>query len=156
MIDHRRVCYALRCPSRAVFLAVMSALHHPATGQPLAVEGDDGVVTADNVIIDEIGPVVIAPPELDDEGEQIAPAILAEGHHVNMYATGDLAGQLMADPVSSLRAMLGTTEFAAGETHDFDGYVGASGIKVNLMSVTDAAGETAWTGVITTPARVMA
>ena len=54
------------------------------------------MVTSKGVSVDELGPVMKSAPEYDvDTGEEAKPAILIEGHHVNMRAEGELAALLL-------------------------------------------------------------
>lgn len=89
--------FLLHAPTRAAFLEAMRRLLNPLTGEPLAVLDEAGaMVTSKGVSVDELGPVMKSAPEYDvDTGEEAKPAILIEGHHVNMRAEGELAALLL-------------------------------------------------------------
>jgi len=120
-------------PDRATFAATMSALTNPVTGEPLAsVQPETGILApSDWVRIDEIGPVVKVDAVYDDEGNEITPAEMVEGHHVNLVAYGALADMLDAGGGwAGIFALLGHME----EVPPVDGvpaaWVGTSGMKI--------------------------
>lgn len=153
MIDPRRIEYALWAEDRPTFVATMQALTNPVTGTPLM---DEDETPSRWVVIDEIGPVVKTRGTYDEQGNEITAPVIVSGHHVNMYAVGELAGMLLADPMNALLGLLGTTEFKPSQVGEFAGYVGTSGVKVNLKSYTDAQGSVTQTSVIDAPFRKMA
>ena len=46
------------------------------------------------VAIDELGPVPKTPATYDDEGNELTPAVIVGGHHVNLRAYGEFAEQV--------------------------------------------------------------
>ena len=87
------------CSSRELFVTGMTTTFLP-DGTPLATLSDDGaLVPHSDVLIDEIGPVTKTPAILDAEGNVVTPAVIVDGHHVNLVATGEIARLLvMAGP----------------------------------------------------------
>jgi len=56
---------------------------------------EDGVLApTDGVLIDELGPITKTPATYDDEGNEITPAVIVGGHHVNLRAYGEFAQQV--------------------------------------------------------------
>lgn len=55
-----------------------------ALASGLALQVDEAVVPAPGILIDEIGPIVITPAVLDEQGEIVTPAVIDEAHHVNV------------------------------------------------------------------------
>lgn len=56
---------------------------------------EDGILTpTDGVLIDELGPITKTPATLDDEGNELTPAVVVDGHHVNLRAYGEFADQV--------------------------------------------------------------
>ena len=49
----------------------------------LATESDGAVYPVNNVLIDEIGPIVITPAVYDKDGKEITPAVVDDTWHVN-------------------------------------------------------------------------
>lgn len=82
------------CSSRELFVTGMTTTLLP-NGQPLATLSDAGVlVPADGVIIDEIGQIMKSQPIYDENDNVITPAVIIDGHHVNLCAYGELADML--------------------------------------------------------------
>jgi len=81
-------------PTREIFVQTMTDLVNPVTGQPLASVEDDVLIPSEHVRIDEIGPIVKTPATYDEEGNELTAAIMVEGHHVNLWAVGELADLL--------------------------------------------------------------
>lgn len=80
------------CSSRELFVTGMTTTTFP-DGSTLATLDEDGnLIPHAGVIIDEIGPVVKVPATED------TPAVIVEGHHVNLVATGDIAAMLVQGP----------------------------------------------------------
>ncbi len=115
----------------------------------LATEEEPGVAGAsiipiDVIRCDEIGPVV-RDAVLDAEGNEIEPAVVVPGHHVNMKATGWLAAMLTdglpADGTLFERTrildLLGEMNWQPSAAGLPDGYVGTSGVKVIDPDVID-------------------
>lgn len=120
-------------PDRAIFVATMSALTNPVTGEPLAaVDPDTGIlVPSEWVRIDEIGPVMKVDAVYDDEGNAVSPAEMVEGHHVNMVAYGALADMLAAGGGwAGIFPLLGAMEEVPAEGGVPAAWVGSSGMKI--------------------------
>ena len=80
------------CSSRELFVQGMTTTTFP-DGSTLATLSEDGnLIPHEGVIIDEIGPVTKVPATED------TPAVIIEGHHVNLMATGAIASMLMMGP----------------------------------------------------------
>jgi hypothetical protein len=148
MIDTRRIGFGLWSPDREAFLAVMGTLTNPLTHGPLM--GEDGPSAC--LIVDEIGPVTKVPGAYDEDGEEIASPLIIEGHHVNLYAVGDLAGLLTAGMPEEggvfehthILDLLGDMDWQPSAIGEPPGYVGTSGVKIYDLDE------------ISVPARVMA
>lgn len=86
------------CSSRDLFVKGMTTTTFP-DGSTLATLDEDGnLIPHAGVIIDEIGPVVKSPAVYDENGDIVTPAVIVEGHHVNLVATGALASMLVMGP----------------------------------------------------------
>ena len=86
------------CSTRELFVTGMTTTALP-DGSMLATLSEDGaLIPHAGVIIDEIGPVVKTPAVLDEDGNVITPAVVVEGHHVNLVAYGELAQMLIMGP----------------------------------------------------------
>lgn len=56
---------------------------------------EDGFLTpTEGVAIDELGPITKTPATYDEEGNEITPAVIVGGHHVNLRAYGEFAQQV--------------------------------------------------------------
>jgi len=120
-------------PDRETFVATMSALVNPVTGTPLASVDTEtgGLVPSDWVRIAEIGPVVKVDAELDYEGNEITPAVVVEGWHVNLVAYGALADMLDAGGGwAGIFPLLGHMEEVPAEDGVPAAWVGTSGMKI--------------------------
>lgn len=73
--------------SREIALAFMQAVG-------IAEERDGVLVPLIDVQIDEIGPITKTPAVLDAEGNEITPAVVITGHHVNVRYYGAAAEAL--------------------------------------------------------------
>lgn len=60
----------------------------------LATYEDDILTPTDGVMIDELGPITKTPATYDDEGNELTPAVVVDGHHVNLRAYGQFAQQV--------------------------------------------------------------
>ena len=86
------------CSSRELFVTGMTTTALP-NGETLATLDDNGnLIPHSGVIIDEIGPIVKQPATYDAEGNIITPAVIVEGHHVNLVAYGEMAQMLIMGP----------------------------------------------------------
>lgn len=55
----------------------------------------DGILTpTECVAIDELGPIIKTPATYDEEGNEVTPAVIVGGHHVNLRAYGQFAEQV--------------------------------------------------------------
>ena len=69
--------------------------------------------------------------ELDDEGNEITPAVVVEGWHVNLVAYGALADMLDAGGGwAGIFPLLGTMEEVPAEGGVPAAWVGTSGMKI--------------------------
>lgn len=120
-------------PDRETFLATMAALVNPVTGTPLALVDTEtgGLVPSEWVRIDEIGPVVKEPGTYDDDGNEVTPAVMVEGHHVNLVAYGALADLLEGGGGwAGIFPLLGAMEEVPAEDGVPAAWVGSSGMKI--------------------------
>lgn len=60
----------------------------------LATYEDDTLLPTDGVMIDELGPITKTPGVYDENGKEITPPVIVEGHHVNLRAYGEFAKQV--------------------------------------------------------------
>ena len=74
-------------PTREQFITGMVA-------NGLATYEDDILTPTECVAIDELGPVPKTPATYDDEGNELTPAVIVGGHHVNLRAYGQFAAQV--------------------------------------------------------------
>ena len=74
-------------PTREQFITGMVA-------NGLATYEDDILTPTECVAIDELGPVPKTPATYDDEGNELTPAVIVGGHHVNLRAYGEFAEQV--------------------------------------------------------------
>ena len=90
--------YFAWCSSRQLFIDGMTTTALP-DGSMLATLDDNGnLIPHAGVIIDEIGPVTKVPAVLDEDGNVITPAVVVDGHHVNLVAYGEMAQMLTMGP----------------------------------------------------------
>jgi hypothetical protein len=136
----------LWAPDRETFASTMASLTLP-DGQHiawLATEDEPGpeggsIRTLDVILCSEIGPITKVPAVLDDEGNEITPAGIIPGYHVNMFATGWLADMLTAGlPAEGtlfertrILGLLGTMNWQPSAVGEPAGYVGTSGVKIS-------------------------
>ncbi len=82
------------CSSRELFVTGMSTTYLP-DGRTLATVDEQGnLAPAEGVTIDEIGPITKTPATYDEEGNELTPAVIVGGHHVNLRASGAIAEML--------------------------------------------------------------
>lgn len=60
----------------------------------LATEDDGVLIPTEGVLIDELGPITKTPATFDANGKEISPAVIVDGHHVNLRAYGQFAAQV--------------------------------------------------------------
>ena len=104
-IEGGRLCAMIRAADKATFdaqaLAVGLKYHQtraqpavidPETGEVItpAVEASGPLVPAGGTTITEIGPLVLQPAILDDDGNEIAPAIVDNRYHVNSWLSPEV------------------------------------------------------------------
>jgi hypothetical protein len=80
------------CSTRELFVTGMTTTAFPDGSMLATLDEDGNLIPHADVIIDEIGPIVKI-PATDD-----TPAVIIEGHHVNLMATGSVAALLMQGP----------------------------------------------------------
>jgi hypothetical protein len=86
------------CSTRELFITGMTTTALP-DGSMLATLDDNGnLIPHQGIVIDEIGPITKVPPTYDAEGNILTPAVVIEGHHVNLVAYGEVAAILMMGP----------------------------------------------------------
>lgn len=132
--------------TREIFANTMAGLTLPG-GQHiawLATEDEPGptptssIRTLDVILCDEIGEVVKTPAVLDEEGNEITPAVVVPGYHANLVATGWLAEMLTAGMPTEgtifertrILELLGTMNWQPSAMGELAGYVGTSGVKI--------------------------
>lgn len=103
-------------------------------------EAPDGgsIITLGDVLCSEVGAVIKVPAVLDEAGEEIVPAVIIPGHHVNMAATGALAAMLTDGMPAEgdifvrtrILELLGEMEWQPSAVGEPAGYVGTSGVKI--------------------------
>lgn len=132
--------------TREIFANTMAGLTLPG-GQHiawLATEEEPGPTPANSIrtleviLCDEIGEVVKTPAVLDEEGNEITPAVVVPGYHVNMVATGWLAEMLTIGlPAEGslfertrILDLLGAMNGEPSAVGEPPGFVGTSGVKI--------------------------
>jgi hypothetical protein len=86
------------CSTRELFVTGMTTTALP-DGSMLATLSEDGnLIPHSGIIIDEIGPITKVPATYDAEGNILTPAVVIEGHHVNLVAYGEVAAILVMGP----------------------------------------------------------
>lgn len=86
------------CSSREAFVTGMTTTTFPDGSTLATLDENENLIPHAGVIIDEIGPVTKVPAVLDAEGNEVTPAIMVGGHHVNLVATGEIANMLVQGP----------------------------------------------------------
>ncbi len=86
------------CSTRELFVQGMTTTALP-DGSMLATLDDNGnLIPHSGIIIDEIGPITKVPATYDAEGNILTPAVVIEGHHVNLVAYDQVAAILVMGP----------------------------------------------------------
>ena len=86
------------CSTRELFVTGMTTTTFP-DGSTLATLDENGhLIPHAGVIIDEIGPITKVPATYDAEGNVLTPAVVIEGHHVNLVAYDQVAAILVMGP----------------------------------------------------------
>src|SRR5690606_12602315 len=132
-IDTRRIVFGLWAPDRDTFVTKMKALTNPVTQTALLGENDEW---SKYVRCVELGPVLKTPATFDANGDEDDLAVYVEGHHVDMYAVGPLAGLLAAGmpttgnifETTRILDFLDALEWTASSVGEPDGYVGSTGV----------------------------
>lgn len=84
------------CPTREMFVQGITSTPLPDGSMLATVDEQGNLIPAPDVLIDEIGPIMKTAPVYDEDGNEVTPAVMVEGHHVNLMATGQLADMLTA------------------------------------------------------------
>lgn len=61
-----------------------------------SLDEEGNLVPSPDVAIDEIGPITKTPATYDEDGKELTPAVVIEGHHVNIRVWGDFAKMVTA------------------------------------------------------------
>ena len=86
------------CSTRELFVTGMTTTALP-DGSMLATLDDNGnLLPHSGIIIDEIGLITKVPATYDAEGNILTPAVVIEGHHVNLVAYDEVAAILVMGP----------------------------------------------------------
>ena len=86
------------CSSRELFVTGMTTTALPDGSMLATLDENGALIPHAGVIIDEIGPVTKVPAVLDKDGNELTPAVVVEGHHVNLVAYGEMAQMLTMGP----------------------------------------------------------
>ena len=78
-------------PNRESFIKAMLAYNFGF------IDENKNLIPRKDVLIDEIGVVVKTPAINDKDGNVIIPAVIVDGHHVNIRVTGDFAKFVTTD-----------------------------------------------------------
>lgn len=152
------VDFFLHAPSLAIFVETMPRLLLPdrrfiAELADYPLPDGQSVQFIEDIRCAEIGPVMKVRPVIDAEGNEITPAVVIPGHHVNIRVVGGLATMLTAgmpktgDIFTRTRILdlLGDMYWVASAVGEPPGYVGLSGVKIfDPATVDQPAREWAW------------
>jgi len=86
------------CSTRQLFIDGMTTTAFPDGSMLATLDENGNLIPHAGVVIDEIGPVVKSPAVIDADGTVVTPAVVIEGHHVNLMAYGDVAAMLVMGP----------------------------------------------------------
>jgi len=153
--------FLLWAPDRETFTATLPTITLP-DGRPIArlpaedEEPADGgsLMWIEGIACSEIGPVIKTPAVLDEDGEEIEPAIVVPGHHANVLATGAIAALLTAGMPAEgsifartrlIQLLGGELVWQESEVGEPPGYVGPSGVKISDPAVVDHRARVFWT-----------
>lgn len=145
------LCWA---PDRETFVTAMLAQRLPGDRPICRLPEDDealsdgsSLVWIDGIACHEIGAVVKTPAVYDDAGNEVEPAVMVEGYHVNLMAYGWLAEFLDSrGGWSGIVDLLGEMEWQASEVGEPEALAGTSGVKIYpAMAVNHRAAT--WAGV---------
>jgi hypothetical protein len=92
-----RIEYLLWAEDRKAFLTAVAMIQNPLAEEPpfIAVDEATGAITPmPGLYVDEVGEVMVTPPVLDEDGNEITPAEIVPGHHVNLLCHSELAAWL--------------------------------------------------------------
>lgn len=120
-------------PDRDTFILTMLDLINPITSTPLAeIDPDTGnLIPSEFVRIDEIGSIEKEPGVYDDNGNELTPPVLVEGHHVNLVAYGKLAELLETNGGwEAIFSLLGVMTEVDSENGVPEGWQGSSGMRI--------------------------
>lgn len=152
--------FLIWAPDRATFTVTLPTITLP-DGRPIArlpeadEEPADGgsLIWVEGLACSEIGPVIKTPAVLDDEGDEIEPAIVVPGHHANVLASGAIAEMLTAgmptegdifDRTQLIDLLGGELWWAASGFGEPAGYVGPSGVKIFDPALVDHRARVFW------------
>ena len=86
------------CSTRELFVTGMTTTALPDGSMLATLDENGNLIPHEGVIIDEIGPITKTPATYDEDGDIVTPAVVIEGHHVNLMATGAIASMLIMGP----------------------------------------------------------
>jgi hypothetical protein len=86
------------CSTRELFVTGMTTTALPDGSMLATLDENGNLIPHQGVIIDEIGPITKVPAVLDEDGDVITPAVVIEGHHVNLVAIDPIVAVLMMGP----------------------------------------------------------
>lgn len=138
-------------PTRQQFITGMTTTALP-DGRMLATYNEefDQLIPVEGLNIDEIGSIMKEPPVYGPNDEVVTPAVMIEGHHVNLLVYGNLEALLLAgkpqvdengfllplfERTNILSMIPGLTWEATSQVGEPPGYVGPNGVKLFDPSV---------------------
>jgi hypothetical protein len=86
------------CSTRELFVQGMTTTALPDGSMLATLDENGNLIPHSGIIIDEIGPITKVPATYDAEGNILTPAVVIEGHHVNLVAYDQVAAILVMGP----------------------------------------------------------
>ena len=86
------------CSTRELFVQGMTTTALPDGSMLATLDENGNLIPHQGIIIDEIGPITKVPAVYDGNGNILTPAVVIEGHHVNLVAYGEVAAILVMGP----------------------------------------------------------
>jgi hypothetical protein len=86
------------CSTRELFVQGMTTTALPDGSMLATLDENGNLIPHSGIIIDEIGPITKVPATYDAEGNILTPAVVIEGHHVNLVAYDEVAAILVMGP----------------------------------------------------------
>ncbi len=86
------------CSSRDLFITGMTTTALPDGSMLATLDENGNLIPRYGIIIDEIGPITKERATYDAEGNVLTPAVVIEGHHVNLVAYDEVAAILVMGP----------------------------------------------------------